>query len=622
MKFGFLIIIPVLLPLHVLFGQIDTSLLLSPILIRDLPPLSLIDSFKNIKSNVVLDNLSRVDQHVSRNGEAFVRSYGIVSSSMTLRGTNPSQNTILWNEVPILNPIIGVLDASLIRLPGYYHSKVVTGGNSGLWGSGAFGGVFHLYTDEKSKEGYHLDIQAIRGSFHSYSTNLSQTYKNEKVFAAQCISYQNALNNLTYVSNNDSIRRLTNAHQVVFTMNHDVKYQINNKLSLNFHQWFIQAKRQIPPLRDQRFSNAHQFDQAARWLVTSRYILSNTSHLSIKQAVYNEQIDFEDDTQNIDSKAKFTSFLTDIDYSFKFMSALHLIGVTSQVTKASNSGYKDVINESRLAVFYKGEIKHNRIHYYGSARQEWVDNERIRIVPSIGAQYKNIDQSIFLRLNRLYRIPALNDKYWRVGGNPLLKPEIGYGIEAGIVKAYALSPDFHVLCSNEQYFRIVNDWIQWLRLPNQFFFSANNIQKVQSFGSETEVNLKFNRNQFRATLVSKYHFVHSTYEVDILLPKISKGDQLWYQPKHAFSNHISIEYKNCALSLFHNYRSRTQGINKLINPYHLYDVHLMQRLKMTKKTLDVFCHINNLFDQDYEVIERYLMPGRNIQFGISFNYSQ
>ena len=69
----------------------------------------------------------------------------------------------------------------------------------------------------------------------------------------------------------------------------------------------------------------------------------------------------------------------------------------------------------------------------GSVRQEWVNTTKVPLTWTLGIDYY-LKQWLKLKANasRLYRIPTLNDLFWKEGGNQNLLPENGYAFESGI----------------------------------------------------------------------------------------------------------------------------------------------------------------------------------------------
>ena len=106
-------------------GQIDTTLLLPEVKVTSEKPVPSIigersefwnDSSLNIRQARSLGDL------LSDETGAFVKSYGSGGiATISLRGSSAGQSTITWNGVPVLNPMLGLQDLSLIPLgPCYY----------------------------------------------------------------------------------------------------------------------------------------------------------------------------------------------------------------------------------------------------------------------------------------------------------------------------------------------------------------------------------------------------------------------------------------------------------------------------------------------------------------------
>ena len=48
--------------------------------------------------------------------DVYIKSYGLGSiATLSIRGSSSNQNLLLWNEVPVDNPMLGLSDISLIQ---------------------------------------------------------------------------------------------------------------------------------------------------------------------------------------------------------------------------------------------------------------------------------------------------------------------------------------------------------------------------------------------------------------------------------------------------------------------------------------------------------------------------
>jgi outer membrane receptor for Fe3+-dicitrate len=74
----------------------------------------------------------------------------------------------------------------------------------------------------------------------------------------------------------------------------------------------------------------------------------------------------------------------------------------------------------------------------------------------------------------------------------------------------------------------------------------------------------------------------------------------------------SIRYQHLVIG-------ETLGANDLIPRYHVGNIHLAYSFKQNNFSGKIFTSINNIYNQNYRVVERRPMPGTNLLFGININ---
>jgi iron complex outermembrane receptor protein len=224
------------------------------------------------------------------------------------------------------------------------------------------------------------------------------------------------------------------------------------------------------------------------------------------------------------------------------------------------------------------------------------------------------------KISRDYKAPTLNDRYWIPGGNLALKAEKGWSEELGI--------DYHQDKGHFDYQygltifnRNIDDWILWTRAQNQTFFSPQNIAAVWSRGIEQHYILKYMANQkTQVGLNAQYSFIKSTNQVAISSPKLEKGDQLIYTPRHQGRLTMWLRIAKGALSYTQHFSGKYQGINGNLDRYSVGDLKLTYGKEFSKLRGNFFITLQNLWNKQYQVIETRPMPGANYQAGIQIQF--
>ena len=100
------------------------------------------------------------------------------------------------------------------------------------------------------------------------------------------------------------------------------------------------------------------------------------------------------------------------------------------------------------------------------------------------------------------------------------------------------------------------------------------------------------------------------------------GDQIPYIPVHSGSAIINCSYRSWNLNYSYIYTGERYmlGGNIPVNyvpAWYTHDVSLSKSIRVKKCLLDVTAEINNLFNQQYEVVKWYPMPGTNFKVILS-----
>ena len=68
------------------------------------------------------------------------------------------------------------------------------------------------------------------------------------------------------------------------------------------------------------------------------------------------------------------------------------------------------------------------------------------------------------------------------------------------------------------------------------------------------------------------------------------------------------------------YRYTTSDNTQYLNPYHMGNAALSKTLIVSKMNVKAFIQVNNIWDQAYQIIAYFAMPGRYYQAGIAVNF--
>ena len=117
---------------------------------------------------------------------------------------------------------------------------------------------------------------------------------------------------------------------------------------------------------------------------------------------------------------------------------------------------------------------------------------------------------------------------------------------------------------------------------------------------------------------SKVFFDMMDFNFNYTFNELKKGT-LQRLPKHSFNESITYNLKkNRQLSFIYRYRGKREvlGGSEKLNSYGLMDI----RFSFNKEKINFNFWVNNIFNKEYVEILNYSSKGRNLRFGISYEF--
>lgn len=552
---------------------------------------------------------------IDNKSNIYIRNYGPGSlSTFSIRGSSSAQSIVLWNGIPLTNPMLGTLDLSLINATAFNRVSIQKGGQSTLWGTGAIGGVINLENDSDRIEENKFSSSINIGSFgyNQWSQNLQ--LRLGKWSTSTLIDYKTALNNFPfkYQENNS---QLSNASQESYNIHQNIFFKPNDKSQYKLMYWRNEADRSIPPTVNQSRSLAFQTDESDKILLESKHRFSN-SILKSKVAFIKETIIYNDSLIQLFTKNKFESLFFDIQYDKRISSGLNiLLGSTINSNKGESIiNYNGPVREWQVSFIGGLSYFKNKYDIKISTRANRSDLTGWLWASKASFQLKLFEQLYStVNISRNFRIPGLNERYWNPGGNPELLPETS--IQGDIALIY--KPD--ILRKQKikiSYFRNkIDNWILWAPSNTSFIWEPMNINQIHSEGMEVELNFRFELKDLKISLLSQYDHILSTSQNSLTTPAIDKGDQLWYTPKQNIRSEVSLQYKKITSTYRHRYTSEVTGFSTQIGAFNIGSLHLAYKNITSSGQQEVFFSLDNLWNYNYQVVEFRPMPGRNYRLG-------
>jgi vitamin B12 transporter len=574
------------------------------------------------KMPLISSNLAELLEAQSR---VFIKSYGSGSlATSSIRGGSANQTAVLWNGFNLQHPMHGVLDMSLI--PGIIIDDISInpGSSSALWGSGAVGGNVSINNTPAFGNGFAFKNITTAGSFGDYRQQNKIHYSNQKFSNNTSLFYHQAKNDFVFINSSlaeQSEQRQTNSEFLQKGFLQENYFLINSSQLLSLRLWYQDADRQIPPTMLQNSSSANQKDQSLR-AAASWEKKSEKTDLIIRSALFNEYLLYSDEIFGINSTSRAISSIFEAEFFHRYSNTQNFhFGINNIYNIARSEGYSFSPTQHRMAAFgsWRMSDKRNVFRMSWNLRQKIADGKAVPLTPSAGLELK-LMKPLLLKINggRSYRLPTFNDLNWSPGGNPNLLPESGWNQEVGMVLSGKNKFTYSIELT--AFNRHIDNWIIWL--PQDGFWTPQNLMKVWSRGTEGSFNLEYSSGKYLLRWNAITNYVISTNEKAKTENDVSIGKQLIYTPMYSGNSNFSLLIKNFHIQynyMYTGYRYISSDNSEFLEPNHQHNIYAGQTFKLKESSGTLFFRVNNIFNTQYQAIAWRPMPGRNYQTGIIIN---
>jgi iron complex outermembrane receptor protein len=547
-----------------------------------------------------------LSEFLAANSPLDLRLYSTGSSTLSVRGGSTAHTAFIWNGVNIQNPLSGLLDLSLVPMGGISQMGYKTGGESALFGSGALTGVVFWDTEAPQVTGFHGDVSLRAGSFGDARALANLSYGSSRFSQQLTVAGQKAENNFPFQNTaaiGRPVQRLVNAQQRNGSVQYSATAYIGANLVLKTNVWHQVAQREIPPTMTAANVHAVQDDASWRGVAT----LFHRSWL-LRLALTDDQLTYRSDLiarssnrgQNAvaewEQKGRFGT-----DMPFRW-------GINFTQNTAKSNNYEQTRQRSRAGLFASQTLNQRRNRWHLSLRQELVGGKWTPLTGSMGLERTTGEpvkgRSLKWRssIGRNFNLPALNDLYWVLLGNPDLRPESSWSAETGADWSGGLRSGIgqsRWQLSGTAYAMRIRDRIQWAP-GTDGLWRPNNLYVSDSKGIELAAEAGGALAKWRWLCRASYQFTHATGPA---------GKQLLYVPKHIAQGTASLAYGKYLLrwrQVFNGSRPMTADNSRMSDAFALSNVEMRADFKHFFAAVSA----ENVFDRSYQLIQYYPMAGR------------
>jgi vitamin B12 transporter len=251
---------------------------------------------------------------------------------------------------------------------------------------------------------------------------------------------------------------------------------------------------------------------------------------------------------------------------------------------------------------------------------------KTEFTPTLVASYKPFNKVDFnLRgfYKNIFRMPTLNDLYYTFIGNIKLKPEytdqydVGFTYRPAIKNSWLKSLELQV----DAYYNTIKDKIVAVPGSNTFRWTMMNLGKVEIHGLDVAI-----QNAWRLPgdvfIENRISYTYQKAEDKTDRTDTYYGDQIPYIPWHSGSLILNASWKgwNANYSFIYTgerYDQRANIPENYVPEWYTSDFSLSYMFGLKKTKCRLTAEVNNIFNQQFEVVKCYPMPGTNYKFILS-----
>jgi len=647
----------VLLAPYYSFAQQDTSKKLKQVDVKSklIPHLQAIASVQSV-SSTDFDRYSAITvaDLVRDFAGLLVKDYGGIGGikTVSVRGFGADHTAILYDGIAMDDAENGQIDLSKINLNGVQEVTLYNAQPDNILSparSFASASVIaiktiqpHLSVDKP----YQLLLGANGGSFGLINPYIVWQQRLSDRWSMAINGYtENANGNYNYKATgegNDSTQTRTNTDVSDQQVDGALYWFKNDSNKFNLHINYYNSDRGLPgaviyynPVSHQRLWNDNIFLQASyeRAWNNGLYLLLN-GKLARLHTRYRDP-DYLNNTGGIDDRYtqreayQSAALAYHIIPAWEVSYALDLAYANLGTASPTNSVYKYAfpsrftLQEALVTKLTEGQwhFSADLLHTYVN---EWVrlgtaTPRRNDLSPTVMASFwptNNENFQIRAFYKDIFREPTFDEQYlFSINGSRNLKPEFTkqYDLGTTFKKAFDNFLDYLAL-DVDGYYNTVSNKIVAVPNQNPVISSIYNLGHVRIEGlTAVLVSRTHQYNGWSGVLSMAYTYQYAV-DADANTPYYLQ--QIPYTPKNTLAFNAGLIYKNAGLyfnqvlSSSRYYLGQSEPEN-FIEGYGVSDLSFIYKFKMYDRPVILGAHANNLFDENYEIVRSFPMPGRS-----------
>ena len=344
-----------------------------------------------------------------------------------------------------------------------------------------------------------------------------------------------------------------------------------------------------------------------------------------------QDLDFFDERSGIESVSRTRAISLDLDWQWQAMQSL-------RVSLFSNGGHTKAetnnFNGNPTQWQFSGGVNtiwqpFVPLHVYSGIRYDYFEISGDAVSASLGANVNLVEDVLFLKTqgSRNFVAPTFNDLFWVPGGNPELEAETNYKIEGGVqlINSFGfVSSDIEVTGFGIRQ----HDGIRWIPDSRTGIFAPVNVDEIGSKGYEIDMIQRWD--------IIKPLGITTRFGLSKTLASVRRDrfddNRTVTNSCHKFPSYPSgpVWMHHSEISLPVSVMSETVSAT----PHPIMAARLIRwrdmksricmrlyRFSLNPVSVNLFGRVNNLFDENFQVIRNFPMPGRHFELTLKLSFT-
>jgi vitamin B12 transporter len=558
--------------------------------------------------------------------------------AVSIRGSTTNQVLVLVDGVRVNDALTGMADLSRVPAESIERIEVLRGGASSLYGGDAVGGVVNIIT-KKGESPPRLSIELggympgarvsgfnlgkVHEGFNAstlldaQSLTLSWAPRIGEALLSLSAGAKRAANAYTFIDSNNEKRERENAGLLRANASAGVELpvpdgKLSASLAASYEDKGVPGSLAAPTL----LASEGDFDGRASIGYKAERFVSDFLTIDARLSAGYSRVDYEDlDNHDQDATHEIATLGLEAVQEAFISEGLSLVYGLSSSYARSRSDTVGTPSRATAGVFVEPSIALGRLTLRPSIRYDFYSDFSSTdplggLGATLGATYRlGVGDTLKLNLSRAYRVPSFNDLYWPAiagaEGNPGLRPENALEANLGYERRReGLSYDVVA------YARYSHDVILWQ--PGE-----DGIWRPSNYGDALYPGIE---QELRADLAPglsasiNYTFLYSFVLSGDL--GFSDDKRLPMTPMHSMKAVLSGKRDRLSWSATGTFASLRylKTANAAYLPAY-FTLDLFARWKASDG-MSIYAAADNLFDEQYAIIEGYPMPGTKLRVGL------